>query len=622
MTHSFPLSKLAVCIKQVPVAAAVEFDELRGTIQREGVPSEVSSFDVRALLGALLFRHKEAPDARLAVYTMGPPQAVEALRYCLALGADEAFHLCDRAFAGSDTLATARALSDVLRRQRPDIAFFGRNSTDSETGHVGAQVAELLGWPQITAIQELHLLGPGRVSAVRQIDEGMELVQAELPVIITAAEDFAEERYPSKEEREQVRGRRVVQISLAELDVPSRDRYGFSGSPTMVDGIRVVSEPARRGILLENEDLATQLRIFQEFLASAPKGVESRSQKPLPAPSVGETPDARILVVTEMLGRELRPVSLELLGKAAWLGTTMSAQVEAFVMGPNASSQVPTLAAHGASVAHVMEGRGLVLGTEELTHVLSRLIAQREPRIVVFPSTSASRDVAPRVAARLDAGLTSDCVDLEIDESGTLVQHKAAFGDNAVALIRSRTLPEMATVRPGMLEAAAPDWSRRAAVMRVDPNGLPRARTSILERIVTEDQAVRSLESDETVIGVGMGIGSVSNISVVERLAKHLGAGIGATRKVADAGWLPRQCQVGLSGRAVSPEMYIALGVRGAYEHIVGMRRSGIVIAVNNDPDAMIFDHADLGIVQDCMAFITRLLEPEPLDVAAVQFGR
>lgn len=612
------VKRIVVCVKQVPVAAAVEFDETTGTLRREGIPSEVSSFDVRALLGALRLRAEEAPEARVTVLTMGPPQAADALRYCLALGADDAVHVCDRAFAGSDTLATARALSDFLQHELPDIVFFGRNSTDSETGHVGPQVAELLGWPQITGVQQLRLIGSGRVRATCQTDEGIELVEAELPLVNTAAEDLADERFPSKEAREAAESREVLRISLEDLGA-SADRYGFEGSPTVVEGVKVVSESPRERVLLEDEDLETQLQMVQELLESSHGDVKPHGGRPLPQ-VVGDVTDARILVVAEASGSELRPVSLELLGKAAELAASISAQVEAFVPSGDPDAHAAILGAHGGSTVHVLYDPEVKLDAEGMTHVLGEVIAARRPRIVLFPSTSASRDVAPRVAVRLGAGLTSDCVDLELDESGRLLQHKAAFGDNAVALIRSRTLPEMATVRPGMLEAVEPDWSRTVNVIHLEPEGLPRPRTRIEERVASDNHAVSTLESAETVIAVGTGLGSPDHLPLVYQLAERLGAGIGATRKVADAGWLPRQWQIGLSGRAVSPQIYITLGVRGAYEHIVGMRRSGVVIAVDHDPDAFIFDHADLGIVSDCVAFVEGLLQV--LDTATIQTGR
>lgn len=622
------LTRIAVCVKQVPVAAALTFDHERGTIVRNGLPSEVNSFDTRALLGALAFRAADAPRATVDVYTMGPPQAVEALRFCLALGADRAFHLCDGAFAGSDTLATALALSHALRREQPELVFFGRNSTDSDTGHVGPQVAELLGWPHVTSVQEIRLIGSDTVRAVRQTDEGLELVEAPLPLVVTAAEDIAPERWPSRAEREEAQGRGVVVLTAADLSPAGR--YGLEGSPTFVASVRTVRPVPRRSLLLEEQALDEKVRTFAEHLGKTrgtgedePVVELERNRADIPGhngrrhlPEVGierrlgaDEPDG-ILVIAEFIGDRIRPVTLELLSKARELAGQLGCRVQALAYGHDAARHVPSLAGYGASTVHLADTPGWRLAdAAQVVELVVEVARHSQPRIILFPSTSTGRDVAPRVAARLRAGLTSDCIDLELDSSdGRLVQHKSGFGDNVVALIRSRTVPEMATVRPGMLELGVPDPSRAAHVniVRHDSPILPRVR--IRERLRRNDLAVDALETAATVIGVGMGIGGTRRLNDVEELAALLGASIGATRKVADQGWLPRQHQIGLSGRVVAPATYIALGVRGAYEHIVGVQRAGTIIAVNNDPDSMIFDHADLGIVADCETFVPAVI--------------
>jgi electron transfer flavoprotein alpha/beta subunit len=192
--------KIAVCIKQVPVVSALQFDPDTKTLKREGVRSEVSSFDVRALLKAVELRAEHGGE--VVALTMGPPQAREALAECLALGADRALHLCDRAFAGADTLATARALATALRHESFDLILCGRNSVDAETGQVGPEIAELLDLPQVTVARTL-VLDPAarRLTAERETDEGMETVTAPLPALVTAAEDLAAERYQQSRAR-------------------------------------------------------------------------------------------------------------------------------------------------------------------------------------------------------------------------------------------------------------------------------------------------------------------------------------------------------------------------------------------------------------------------------------
>jgi electron transfer flavoprotein alpha subunit len=216
----------------------------------------------------------------------------------------------------------------------------------------------------------------------------------------------------------------------------------------------------------------------------------------------------------------------------------------------------------------------------------------------LIPSTANGRDLAPRVAARLQVGLTGDCIGLEIDDQGRLVQLKPAFGGNIVAPILSKTRPAIATVRPGMLQQAEPDFSRVAATNKFSTDAMRASRTRVIgtERNTTAGVA---LESAQVIIGVGMGLGGPEHLPALQELAAVLGAPIGATRRVVDAGWLPRQAQIGLTGRSISPRLYIALGISGKFNHMVGVQRAGLVLAINNNPDAEIFKHADYGIVGD-----------------------
>ena len=219
------------------------------------------------------------------------------------------------------------------------------------------------------------------------------------------------------------------------------------------------------------------------------------------------------------------------------------------------------------------------------------------------------RDFAPRVAARLELGLTGDAIGLEIDEQERLVQLKLAFGGNIVAPILSKTFPQMATVRPGMLQAMHPDWSRQPSIQRlelagrwVDPDpdgaGHPGGRR---ERY--------SLEDAEIVVGVGTGLGRRENLKLARELAEVLGAAIAATRRVTDANWLPRQHQVGLTGKAIAPKLYLALGIRGVMNHTIGIQRAQTIVAINTDPEAPIFQVANYGIVGDCLHLIPALTQ-------------
>ena len=215
--------------------------------------------------------------------------------------------------------------------------------------------------------------------------------------------------------------------------------------------------------------------------------------------------------------------------------------------------------------------------------------------------------MAPRVAARLKVGLTGDCIGLDVDASGRLVQLKPAFGGNIVAPILTKTQPAMATVRPGMLQNAEPDFSRSAVVVPVPVDPLTPSRTRVLETEINASVGVE-LDNAQVVIGIGMGLDSPQNLAVVHELAATLDAPLVATRRVVDAGWLPRQVQVGLTGRSIAPQLYVALGIGGKFNHMVGVQRAGLIVAVNNNPAAEIFKQADYGIVGDWAQMVPALV--------------
>src|SRR5262245_38649327 len=193
--------RIVVCIKYVPVLSALRFDPATRRLVREGVPGEVSGFDQRALGAATALRERHGGE--VVAVTMGPPSAKDGLVVCLALGADRAIHVIDAALAGSDTLATARALAAVVRREAPDLVLMGRASTDAETGQVGPEVAELLDLPQATAVRRIAIDPTARTfEAERESDDGFETLAGPLPALVTAAEDIAEERFPTKAARQ------------------------------------------------------------------------------------------------------------------------------------------------------------------------------------------------------------------------------------------------------------------------------------------------------------------------------------------------------------------------------------------------------------------------------------
>jgi electron transfer flavoprotein alpha subunit len=601
--------RLFVCIKQVPEVAEIKFDPETKTIVREGVPNVVNPFDRRALAEAI--RLRDLAGGEVVVITMGPPQAREALVDCLGAGADRGIHLVDPAFAGSDTLATARALALALKRESYDIIFCGRYSVDAETGQVGPELAELLDLPQITGATKVELSEDRRsITVERETDDGFETIECSLPVVLTAAERLIRPIKVKEPQLQAGRAKPILAVTAAEL-AADRSLFGFAGSPTWVAEIKSLAR-ARRVEMIDGanaEQKAAMLIKRLESRGALSDKTNERDVASAPETRVEPAGGREVWVVAELMEGRLRRVSCELLGKGIELARKLDAQLAAVVVGAYAGAHAKALAVSGADRVYVAENAGLArYSTAAYASLLTDAITKYKPIVVLLPSTSNGRDLAPRVAARLGVGLTADCVDLDISESGSLVQHKPAFGGNIVALIYSRTLPQIATVKPGMLQAVRPNESRTAEVIQLALPEPVDKRTRLIAVRKEVPLEVAELDEAERVVCVGSGIGAPESLAAVGALAKALNAQVGGTRRVVDQGWLPRHQQIGLTGKVISPRLYIGIGVRGALNHTIGIQQTGTIVAINNDPDAEIFDTADFGILGDWSEVVQALI--------------
>jgi len=325
----------------------------------------------------------------------------------------------------------------------------------------------------------------------------------------------------------------------------------------------------------------------------------------------GSPRDDEIWVVAEQLEGRLRTVALELLGKARELREKLGGLVAIAVLGHKISLLQDTLAAYGADKVYLVDHPALERYSSEIyTPVLAKLIMDHSPSIVLFGATYNGRELASRVAARLRTGLTADCTDLQIDEKGRLVQVRPAFGGKIMASVLCKTRPQMATVRPRVMKPRAPDSSRKPVVVNVqvdiDPGSI-RMRILQVVKEVTGDAA--NIEEADIIVAGGRGLGSRKNFQLVEELAKVLHASVGGSRAVVDAGWLPSHQQVGLTGKTVAPKLYIAIGISGSVQHLAGMQTAKTIVAINQDPDAPIFNVAHLGIVGDIFEIVPALTD-------------
>lgn len=310
----------------------------------------------------------------------------------------------------------------------------------------------------------------------------------------------------------------------------------------------------------------------------------------------------------EIEGQTLQVV-YELLGVARSFTTEKVSFVTALLPG-GTREQANVILAYGADRVIIMEGCSPT-NEDECAHAVSYLAKLENPDILLIGATLFGRSLAPRVSCLLRTGLTADCTGLEIDqETGLLLQTRPAFGGNLMAsIVCPHARPQMATVRPHVFPIPARDEAREGIIESVDTSEIAkRALIHFLEQLYNPSHT-HNIQDSEVIIAVGKGIGNAENIALAEALASRLGGTVAATRSVVDAGWLPYDRQVGQTGKTISPKLYIALGISGAIQHVVGIANVDCLIAVNTDSSAPIFEVADYGLVRDCRELVEELLD-------------
>jgi electron transfer flavoprotein alpha subunit len=596
--------RIAVCIKQIPLVEDANFDPVTKTIRRDGA-NVISAFDLRAISLAVEF--KQSLGAHATVLTMGPPQARAALTDALAMGMDRAVHLEDRAFAGSDTLATARTLAKWLTGEKFDLIMLGKYSLDAETGQVGPEIAELLGIAQITGVRKVRIEGR-TIAAERESDEGYDEVECAMPAVLTCAERVAQPIRVKPEAAEQASSRPIETVRAAALD-SNPAQFGAAGSPTWVQEVRAVqtSHPQCRMIdAADPEAAAREVVAVLEAMGALRRNGKTRRpvSGAIRKPARGR--DLWVVCETDLKGEVTRG-SLELLSHGDGLVARLGGALVAVGFPAVLARHAGVLASYGADYVVVLDHPALHSYTAEVAaEAVAHLVRERTPWGVLLNASERGRDWGPRLAARLGLGLTGDAIGIEFDGEGRMVALKPAFGGNIVAPILSKTFPQMATVRAGVLELAEPNRGREAAVETVRPQLAPALSRMIAAHSLL-DNSVAPLEGAHVVVGVGMGVGGPEGVAAVKDFARALGAGMCATRRVTDQGWIPRQLQVGLTGKAIDPHLYFAVGVRGAPNHTVGIKRAEVVVAINNDAEAPIFERATLGLIADWSAILPAL---------------
>ena len=340
-----------------------------------------------------------------------------------------------------------------------------------------------------------------------------------------------------------------------------------------------------------------------------------------------------VYVFAQQVDNEISSIAFELLGKAKDLAKDLSTDVTAVLIGSDVKGLADQLAEYGADKVIVVDDPELEdYRTEPDAHALSSVINKYKPEIMLVGATAIGRDLGPRVSARVATGLTADCTVLEIGDfplqavpgqeqlHNQLLMTRPAFGGNTIATIACPyNRPQMATVRAGVMQKIEPIKGARAVVEEFNPGFTPDNKyVEILDIVKSVAETVDIMDAKILVSG-GRGVGSPENFKILEDLAEVLGGTVSCSRAVVDSGWKPKDLQVGQTGKTVRPNVYFAIGISGAIQHVAGMEESDIIVAINKDADAPIFDVADYGVVGDLNKIVPKLTEALKAEIAAAK---
>lgn len=562
--------KILVLVKQIPDVNKVKWDPATKRIVREGVVLQMNSFDKKAVEEAC--RIKENIGAEVTVLSMGPDSAKEALITSLKMGVDSAFLLSDRSLAGSDTLITATVLSEFAKKLGPDLILCGKYSLDGETSQVPPEMAFFLGYEFASSVSHITL-EVGYASVTRDLENGEISTRIRLPAVISVSEKINKARFVRPGGPDLSGNIKVVDQEFLGTSI-----NGARDSPTVVIDTEIV-ESRRQVRFIEGVEEFVQLLLKES----------GGSEEAAMVAEVGDFQTDREALIIAMDDPD---TTMQLASKALEL---TGGKYRITVMGNLSPDDLRGMTAHEYL-------RIACRSTRKLAEYITDHIRERKPLFVLFPSTVNGRDLASFVAASLKLGLTADCVDLRMDGE-RLVQLKPAFGGGVVASIISKTSPPMATVRPGVFKAAKASRSFKLINIECDDDA------DMNETFTGIPLDFKPLGRSRMVIGIGKGLLSQDNVKYAIDLANALGASLGGTRPIVDLGWLPRQQQIGLTGTSISPEVYLAIGISGHDNHVVGIRYAKKVFSVNKSRDAPIFQYSDYGLVHDSVSFINEFLE-------------
>jgi len=613
-----------VCVKHVPDATDIRFDPITLNLIREGVPSIVNPFCLNAIEEAV--RLKEQLGATSTAVAMGPLQAQEGLREALAMGVDKAVMVSDREMAGADTLATSytlwKSIAKIGERSPFDLILTGKVAIDGETGQVPPGLAVRFNIPIISNVTKIEKINPESriVVAKHRFDDGIETVSAKLPAVLTMTE---EANKPRKFTIDGMLKAKRTQIEVWNKGAIRADSnlLGLKGSPTIVK--KVFPPPGRKqGEMFDGtKDPQQAAKWLVGKLSDAhvfdaiPNPKNNAKIQPSSAGSSeasGSGKYGEVWVFVEHFHGKPVSVSWELLGEGRRLSKIYGTKLGALVIGNNVEHLAREALVHGADRAYLVEDERLEdYRTQPYAVAAEETVRKFKPEALLVGGTIRGRDLAGSAATLLETGLIADCTALDVDiETGTFLGTRPDYGGNLMStIICPKQRPTMASVRPRVMKSLPPEEGRDGEITRVGANLSPSDINTQVEDFVPIERVGIRLEDAQIIVSAGRGLGSAKNLSLVQELADVLHGQVGASRAAVRAGWIGPDHQVGQTGFTVRPRLYIAVGISGAIQHIVGIMNVDYIVAINRDAEAPIFKMADFGIVGDLFKIVPALIE-------------
>jgi len=618
-------------MKQVPVPSQMRMGD-DGLMDRTKAKSMIN-IDCSFGLEAGLQLKSMMSDAKLIVCSMGPPSFEMSLKTAISMGYDEAYLLSDRKLGGSDTYATGLAISTMLKHlgfgkglDEDFIIVAGRQTSDGDTAHVPSQVAENLGIPQATFIEDVQFKD-GNIVAKRIIEGGFQILSLPTPCALSLTPTGISPRRPTLKGAVSARVADITIFSIDDINL-SDEKIGLTGSPTIVAKVANIKSERAPVIMCEDvEALKVSMKSGKNFLESVDKKIKKKKE----APENFEKVDFRdgasgILTWAEVVNGKISRPSLELLTPAKKLTNSLGndTKVRTILIGNNVDELAKELIYHGSDEVIVVDDKRL----EEymilpFSSIIAQVIKEYRPEIALFAATTAGRELAPRIGVKTQSGVTADCTALEIGEhidrkkkvvfSPILESRRPTYGESKLATILGFVCPQISTARAGTFEVPLRDESAKGEIKDFKPTlNEDDFVTKIVKTTRGEGGLANLFEADVIVTG---GRGTLEDeMGLIKELSSALNEqGINAewasSRPVVDSGICEYARQIGQTGKTVRPKVYIAVGVSGAIQHIAGMKESESIIAINKNQKEAIFSNADFGIVGEYSEVLPKLIE-------------